>query len=139
MPVKIVVIDAQGGRIGKQLVTALRRELPDAELTAVGTNEAATAAMLSAGADRAATGENAVVVACRTADVIVGPVGVAIADAMLGEVTPVMAKAVGQSAAKRVLIPFDNCDNLIVGSDLLPVGKRIQSAVELIRGLCGGA
>lgn len=133
---KIVVIDAQGGRIGKQLVSGIKKELPATPVTAVGTNEAATSAMLAAGADRAATGENAVVVACRTADIIVGPVGIAIADSMLGEVTPAMARAVGQSAARRVLLPFDNCDNLIVGSDLMPVGKRIQVAVELVKSLC---
>jgi len=134
---KILVMDAQGGRIGKQLVTAIKKELPELMITAVGTNGLATETMLSAGADNAATGENAVVVACRTADIIVGPIGIAIADSMLGEVTPLMAKAVGQSTAKRVLIPFDHCDNLIVGSDLLPVGKRIQGAVEIIKRLCG--
>lgn len=134
---KILIIDAQGGRIGKQLVASVKKELPDATVIAVGTNSAATAAMLSAGAENAATGENAVVVACRTADIIVGPIGIAVADSMLGEVTPLMAKAVGQSTAKRVLIPFDNCDNLIVGADLMPVGKRIQGAVEIIKKLCG--
>jgi len=134
---KILVMDAQGGRIGKQLVTAIKKELPELMITAVGTNGLATETMLSAGADNAATGENAVVVACRTADIIVGPIGIAIADSMLGEVTPLMAKAVGQSTAKRILIPFDHCDNLIVGSDLLPVGKRIQGAVEIIKRLCG--
>ena len=132
---QITVIDAQGGRIGKQLVAAIKKELPMAVVTAIGANGTATAAMLAGGADKAATGENAVVVACRTADVIVGPIGIVIADAMLGEITPKMAQAVGQSRAKRVLIPFDHCDSLIVGADLLPVGKRIDSAVELLKKL----
>ena len=104
-PIQILIIDAQGGGVGRQLVSAVRQALPDAAVTAVGTNSAATSAMLKAGPHRAATGENAVVVACRTADIIVGPLGIVIADAMLGEVTPAMAAAVGQSRAKRVLIP----------------------------------
>lgn len=98
----ILVMDAQGGGIGKQVVTAVRTRFPDVTITAVGTNAAATTAMLRAGADEGATGENAAVVCCRRADVIIGPVGIVIADALLGEVTPRMAVAVGQSAAKRL-------------------------------------
>ena len=111
----ILVMDAQGGGIGKQVVTAVRTRFPDVTITAVGTNAAATTAMLRAGADEGATGENAAVVCCRRADVIIGPVGIVIADAMLGEVTPRMAVAVGQSAAKRILIPVNHCANFIVG------------------------
>lgn len=132
----ILVIDAQGGGIGRQLVGAIKQSLPAAQITAVGTNSAATAAMLKAGADSAATGENAVVVGCRKADVIVGPVGIVIADALLGEVTPKMAVAVGQSAAKRILIPINHCDNIVVGVPDLTVGKLIQAAVEEIKQLC---
>ncbi len=111
----VLVIDAQGGGIGKQLVAAIKKELPEVTVTAVGTNSAATTAMLRAGADRSATGENAVVVNCRKADVILGPVGIVVADALLGEVTPAMARAVGQSGAKRILIPFNQCDTVVVG------------------------
>lgn len=111
----ILVMDAQGGGIGKQVVTAVRTRFPDVTITAVGTNAAATTAMLRAGADEGATGENAAVVCCRRADVIIGPVGIVIADALLGEVTPRMAVAVGQSAAKRILIPVNHCANFIVG------------------------
>lgn len=130
---KILVIDGQGGGLGKQLVAAIKAELPEAELTAVGTNSVAASAMRKAGADRAATGENAVRVGCRRADVIVGPIGIVIADALLGEITPAMAAAVGQSAAKRVLIPMNHCDNLVVGAEVQPVGKLVQEAVRLIR------
>lgn len=129
----VLVIDAQGGGVGRQLIAAIKKELPALRITAVGTNSAATVAMQKAGADRAATGENAVLVNCRSADVILGSIGIAVADAMLGEITPAMAAAVGQSRAKRILIPFDNCDTVIVGASLLPAGKRIQSAVELLR------
>lgn len=111
----ILVMDAQGGGIGKQVVAAVRKRFPAVTITAVGTNTAATSAMLRAGADEGATGENAVVVCCRRADVIIGPVGIVIADALLGEVTPRMAVAVGQSAAKRILIPVNHCANYIVG------------------------
>ncbi|NLU24595.1 MAG: DUF3842 family protein [Clostridiales bacterium] len=112
---KILIIDAQGGGIGRQLVMAVRKNVPDAVITAVGTNTAATEAMRKAGADNAATGENAVIVNCRRADVIVGPIGIVIADSLFGEITPAMAVAVGQSSAKRILIPVNHCDNLIAG------------------------
>lgn len=96
---KILVIDAQGGGIGKQVVAAVKGKFPRAEVTAVGANSTATTAMLKAGADHGATGENAVVVCCRQADIIIGPIGIVIADALYGEITPVMARAVGQSGS----------------------------------------
>ena len=129
----ILVIDAQGGGIGKQLVTEIKKEIPSAHITAVGTNSAATSAMLKAGADEAATGENSVIVACRKADIIVGPIGIVIADSLLGEVTPKMAVAVAQSSAKRILIPFNHCDNIIAGISDLTVGTLIRSAVQEIK------
>ena len=132
---QILVIDAQGGGIGRQLVSGLRQAVPDAEITAVGTNSAATAAMHRAGADHAATGENAVVVACRKADIIVGPIGMVIADSLFGEITPVMAAAVGQSSAKRVLIPFNHCDNILVGVLAASVSALLQEAVDVVRQL----
>lgn len=103
----ILVIDGQGGGIGKLLVSGIKSEYPDFFVTAVGANSIATSAMLKAGADAAATGENAVCVGCRKADVIAGPVGIVIADALLGEITPKMATAIGQSDAKRVLVPVN--------------------------------
>lgn len=133
----ILVMDAQGGGIGKQVVTAVRTRFPDVTITAVGTNAAATTAMLRAGADEGATGENAAVVCCRRADVIIGPVGIVIADAMLGEVTPRMAVAVGQSAAKRILIPVNHCTNFIAGVAELSVGRLVDSVVtELEKTVC---
>jgi prephenate dehydrogenase len=128
----ILVIDAQGGGIGKQLVTALKRDYPAVEDTAVGTNSAATAAMLKAGADHAATGENAVIVGARKADIICGAVGIVIADSMYGEITPKMAEAVAQCGGKRILIPFNHCDSIIAGVSGLSVGSLIQSALDEI-------
>lgn len=129
---KVLVIDAQGGGIGKQVVAAIKHKQPHIEITAVGTNSTATTAMLKAGANHAATGENAVVVGCRTADVIIGPIGIVIADAMFGEVTPTMAVAVGQSRAKRLLIPVNYCDNTIVGVSHLSVGNLIEEVLKEI-------
>lgn len=126
----ILVMDAQGGGVGRQLVLAIRKEIPGARITAVGTNSTATAAMLKAGADQGATGENAVIVGCRKADYIIGPIGITIPDAMLGEVTPAMAMAVAGSSAKRILIPFRHEDYVIVGIGDYNVGKLVQQAVQ---------
>ncbi len=128
----VLVIDSQGGGIGKQVITAMKQKFPDIPITAVGTNSAATSAMLKAGADHAATGENAVVVGCRKADVIIGPIGIVIADAMYGEITPNMAVAVGQSGAKRLLIPVNHCDNIIIGAPNLPLGRLVEQTLEQV-------
>ncbi len=132
---RVLVIDGQGGGLGRQLVAAISAACPDAELTAVGTNSLAASAMLKAGAARAATGENAVLVNARRADVIVGPLGIVIADALLGEITPAMAAAVGQADAKRILIPVNHCDNYVVGIADVPVGTLVQSAAQKVRAL----
>ncbi len=112
----ILVIDGQGGKLGRKLVESIRKACPEAEITAVGTNSIATQNMLNSGcADHLATGENAVIVACRTAQIIVGPFGIATADAMLGEISPAMANAVASSPAYRVLIPMNLCSTYIAG------------------------
>jgi hypothetical protein len=129
----LLVIDAQGGGIGKQVVAAVKKQLPELVITAIGTNSLATSSMLKAGADHAATGENAVVVGCRTADIIVGPVGIVIADSLLGEITPKMATAVGQSNAKRILIPINHCNNIIVGVEDLNTSKLIEAVITEIQ------
>ena len=134
---RVLIIDAQGGGVGRYLVAMMKQRLPQIEITAVGTNSTATTAMLKAGADHAATGENAVVVCCRKADVIIGPVGIVIADSLYGEITPAMAKAVGQSLAKRILIPINHCDNMIVGVPDLNIGKLAQQAVAILEELDG--
>ena len=130
---KIVVIDSQGGGIGRQVVSSIKAEFPDQAVTAIGTNVQATSAMLKAGADHGATGENPVMVACRDADVIIGPIGIVIADSMLGEVSPAMALAVCQSRARRILIPVNHCDNIVVGVSDLSLGRLIHDVVDRIR------
>ncbi|MCR5211319.1 MAG: DUF3842 family protein [Lachnospiraceae bacterium] len=126
---RVLIMDGQGGGLGKQLVAALKDE-PDLSITAVGTNSAATNAMLKAGAHEGATGENAAIVATRRADVIMGPVGIAIADSLLGEITPSVATAVGQSPAKKILIPMNMCDIMIPGLKNVPIKNLINDAVE---------
>jgi len=129
----ILVIDGQGGGIGKQLVEEIRKALPEALITAAGTNSIATSAMIKAGADNGATGENAVIVGCRNADIIAGPMGIVIADSLLGEITPSMAVAVGQSPALRILLPVNRCKNLIIGIADMDIATMIKKAAEEIK------
>lgn len=128
----LLVIDAQGGGIGRQIISALKKNFPEQPVMAVGTNSTATSAMLKAGADNAATGENAVVVCCRNADLIAGPIGIVIADSLMGEITPKMAAAVGQSNARRILIPVNHCNNYIVGVPDLSLARLIDGVVKEI-------
>ena len=130
----ILVIDGQGGGLGRQLIQELKETCANAEIVAVGTNSMATGAMLKAGAKLAATGENAVIVCSKKADVIVGPIGIVIADSMspsrgLGDV---YKRQIGKSRAKRVLIPMNVCDNIIVGVSAQPVSAHVKDAVRII-------
>lgn len=135
---KLAVIDGQGGRIGAQLVAAIRQAGLPGEVLAIGTNSAATAAMMKAGADAGATGENPVIVACRDADVIIGPIGILSADALLGEITPAMALAVARSRARRVLVPTNRCDTLVVGVAAGSMTALVQQAVDEVQAVCAG-
>ena len=133
---KVVIIDGQGGRMGQLLVEAVKKQNCEGmELYAIGTNSAATAAMLKAGADFGATGENPVVVACRDADVIVGPIGILAADSLLGEITPVMAQAVGQSRALKLLLPVSRCRNQVVGVKNLTMNELVAETAERLKSL----
>lgn len=125
----IVVIDGQGGRIGKMVVEQLKARLPEAQVIAIGTNSIATATMLRAGADAGATGENPVLVNAKQADIIVGPLGIIIADALLGEITPRMAQAICQSSAQRVLLPVNKCHTTIVGLKEVTLAEAVTLAV----------
>lgn len=133
---KIIVIDGQGGGIGRQLVESIKKTIPNHEIIAIGTNALATQAMLKAGADHAATGENAVIVACRTADIITGPIGIVIADSLWGEITPSMATAIGQSQATRILLPMNQCNNYIVGIEDFSASNLLQQTLDKIRKVC---
>lgn len=130
---KIMVIDGQGGRMGKSIVEQIRANFPEDEILAIGTNSIATAAMMKAGADAGATGENPAIVGSRTADMIIGPMGIVIADSLLGEITPSMAVAIGQSQAKKILIPVNRCQHFVVGCAELPLGEYMKMVVEEVR------
>lgn len=129
---KIVVIDGQGGRLGCLLVERVKVRLPQAQVYALGTNSAATAAMLRAGADFGATGENPVVRGVADADGVLGPVGVVVANAILGEVTPAMAGAVGSCRARKCLVPMNSCGVTVAGVEELPLPAYAAQAVEAL-------
>ncbi len=129
---ELLIIDAQGGGIGKQLAASVKKAAPELLVTAVGTNSAATPAMLKAGADYGATGDNALIVNAADSDLIVGPVGIIFANALLGEITPAAATAVSASRAFKILIPVNRCNHYIAGLQEAPMGDYIRSAVEKI-------
>ena len=128
----ILVIDGQGGKIGSMVISLIKKTMPNQEIIAVGTNSIATTAMLKAGADKGASGENPVIVNSKKAHIIVGPLGIAVANAMLGEVTPKMAEAVGDSDAQKILIPTNNCNNYVVGTESLSINELVLITVDKI-------
>ncbi len=134
---KIVIIDGQGGRLGKLLIEKIKADKPSLQLTAIGTNSIATSVMLKAGADMGATGENPVVVNAKNADVIIGPVGIIVANALMGEVTPKMALAVGESEAFKLLIPVNKCNNYIVGTKNIGINDLVNEAAGKLYDIIG--
>ena len=129
---KILVIDGQGGRIGRGIIEQLVKGGFSGEITAVGTNSSATEAMIKAGASGGATGENPVAVNAREADIITGPVGIIAANSLMGEVTPRMAYAVAESAAKKVLVPVNRCNIVMAGMEELSLNEYIARAADII-------
>lgn len=129
---KIVVVDGQGGRLGKMLVEGVKSRLPQAQVYAMGTNSIATATMLKAGADFGATGENPVVRAVMDADAVLGPVGIVVAHAILGEVTPAMAEAVGGCRARKYLVPMNSCGVMVAGVKEQNLSVHVAQAIDLM-------
>jgi len=128
-----MVMDGQGGGIGAAVIKGLRAALGnDLEILALGTNSIATARMMKAGANRGGTGENAVSWSCRRVDVIVGPLAVLMANAMMGEVTARMAEAVASSRAKKILIPLTQEDVVIVGASVEPLPHLVAGVSKII-------
>ena len=134
----IAVIDGQGGRVGALLIETMRKAGIGAphRVLALGANALATSAMLRAGADQGATGANPIVVACRGADLIVGPIGILMADAMLGEITPAMALAIGRSPATKLLLPMNQCSSIVAGTQQMTLSQLIDSAVAQVQRMC---
>lgn len=129
---KITIIDGQGGKIGKTIVEQLKKVHPKQEIYAIGTNSLATSAMLKAGADYGATGENPCIVNAADSDIIIGPVGIVIANALLGEITPAIATAVGSSKAYKILIPMNKCNHYIVGCADAGLSENIRMVCEKV-------
>ncbi len=132
---KITIIDGQGGRIGKTVIEQIKKKHSELELYAIGTNSIATSAMLKAGADNGATGENAAIVNAADSDVIVGPIGIVFANALLGEITPAIATAVSASGAFKILIPVNRCNHFVAGCSEAPVSEYIRIAVEKLESM----
>ena len=132
---KIVVIDGQGGKMGSALIERIKAALPEQTCIAVGTNSIATAAMLRAGADAGATGENPVIVNVRDADVVAGPIGILVANALYGEISPAMACAVAECSAVKLLLPVNRCNNIVIGVREQPLSEYLKEAVQRIAAL----
>ena len=141
---RILVIDGQGGGIGRSLVELLVKNFPDAEVGATGTNSIATETMMKGGPSFAATGESAILFNASEADVIIGPAGIIMANALHGEISPAIAMAVSSSKpaiamavssskAKVVLIPMNHCRAYIAGVEEKKVAEYLQDAVDIIR------
>lgn len=128
---KLVVIDGQGGGVGKSLVAALKARMPEQRVIALGTNVLATTAMIKAGADAGATGESAIRYQCRSADIIMGVTGILHANAMMGEISPGIAAAVSLSEAQKVLVPLERCGLNIAGVGRQPLDSLIRQAAEM--------
>lgn len=136
---QIAVVDGQGGGIGKAIIEKLRAELGDGiTILALGTNSLATSLMLKAGANEGATGENAIVFSAPRADVIIGSVAIIAANSMLGELTPLMARAVAESAAKKVLIPLNRCQIYVMGVSNEPLPHHVNYAVNFVKNMIRG-
>jgi dihydrodipicolinate reductase len=132
---KILIIDGQGGKMGQAVVEQLKANFPDQELIAIGTNSIATSTMLKAGANMGATGENSAVYNSQDADIIIGPIGIIVANSLLGEVTPKMAAAISGSTAYKILIPSNKCNSHVVSTQNLNLTEYVSLVVEKVKEL----
>ena len=133
---KLVVIDGQGGGVGRSIVAALKARMPGQQVIALGTNVQATSAMLKAGADAGATGESAIRYQCRSADIILGVTGILHANAMMGEISPGIAAAVSLSEGQKILVPLERCGLMIAGVGKQPLDGLIRQAADMAVALC---
>jgi len=129
----VMVFDGQGGGLGSALIEKILQVVPEADIIAVGTNAIATAAMRKAGAAACATGENAVMFNCTRADVIVGALGIGFANAMHGEISPAMARAVSESRAVKLLLPVSKCNVHVIGAAEKTLSAYVSEAAEWLR------
>lgn len=132
---KILIIDGQGGKMGKVLVEQLKQGVPNCDLIALGTNSIATSTMIKAGANIGATGENPIIYNCVDADIIVGSMGIIIANSYLGEITPSMASAISSSRAEKILIPVNRCNIFVAGTKEMSFNEYAKLAVEQVKNI----
>jgi len=127
----ICVIDGQGGKIGSVIIAKLKERLRErVEIIALGTNSLATQTMMKARANRGASGENAIVTTLKKADVIVGTINILMANSMLGEFTPRMAQAVGESDAAKYILPITQSTLFVIGAAELSIPQMVDRLVE---------
>ncbi len=129
---KITIVDGQGGKIGKSVIEQMVKQHPELELYAIGTNSIATSTMMKAGATYGATGENPCIVNAADSDIIIGPIGIVFANALLGEITPAIATAIGASKAFKILIPTNRCNHMVVGCADTGLSEYIRQVCEKI-------
>jgi NAD(P)-dependent dehydrogenase (short-subunit alcohol dehydrogenase family) len=130
---RVAVVDGQGGGIGRAIVERIKKELPEITVTALGTNAMATGQMLRAGADEGATGENAIVHNMQHVDVVMGVIGILNANAMMGELSPAMAVAIGSSHTYKILLPINRCHIHVVSVEDIPLSVHLDNAVKALR------
>lgn len=130
--IRIAVVDGQGGGIGKTLVSKIRKQFPEIDILALGTNSQATNQMIKSGATEGATGENAIVYNANKVDIIVGVLAIIVSNSLLGELTPIMADAISQSNALKILIPMNRCNVEVVGMSTESIPILIDSVIDEI-------
>jgi hypothetical protein len=131
---KIAVVDGQGGGIGSLVVKRLRDEFGDQiEILALGTNAAATSAMMKSRANKGATGENSIVWNAGRINMVIGPLSIVLPNAMLGELTPKMAEAIASSSAKKILLPLNQEGIDVIGVEKEPLPHLIEKILEIVR------
>jgi len=131
---RLAIVDGQGGGIGATIIKGLRQVIgQDIEILALGTNSTATSRMMKAGANRGATGENAIVTTCKKVDLIIGPISIIMADSMMGELTPAMASAISSSEARKILLPLSQENVILVGASGEPLPHLVQEAIGRIK------
>ena len=130
---ELLVIDGQGGGIGKSIIVAVKKVYPQIFIIAVGTNSVATQTMKKAGADAVATGENAIIYNAKHASHIIGPIGIAFGNSMYGEISPAMAQAVSCSEAQKYFIPVSQCNGHVLGIETKTIQEYIQDFIQILK------